>query len=59
MKDTKLRENLELQFRAEFFNVFNHANFQNPEGDISSPNFGQILSSGPGRIGQLALKLKF
>ncbi|HEX4486066.1 MAG TPA: TonB-dependent receptor, partial [Terriglobales bacterium] len=59
LKDTKLRENVELQFRAEFFNVFNHADFQNPVGDISSPNFGRVLASGPGRIGQLALKLKF
>jgi hypothetical protein len=59
LKDTKIKENLELQFRAEFFNVFNHANFDNPVGDISSPNFGQVLSSGPGRIGQLALKLRF
>jgi hypothetical protein len=58
-KDTQLKERVQLQFRAEFFNVFNHANFQNPVGDISSPNFGQILSASPGRIGQLALKLKF
>jgi hypothetical protein len=29
-KDTQIRENLHLQFRAEFFNVFNHSNFNAP-----------------------------
>jgi hypothetical protein len=58
-KDTQIKERLQLQFRAEFFNVFNHVDFQNPIGDISSPNFGRVLTAGPGRIGQLALKLKF
>jgi len=30
---------------AQFFNVFNHPNFQQPVGDASSPNFGQILAT--------------
>src|SRR6185312_12227142 len=34
-KDTKLNERLNMQFRADIFNLFNHANFSNP----TLPNF--------------------
>ncbi len=30
LKDTKIRESLSLQFRAEFFNIFNHTNLGLP-----------------------------
>ncbi len=58
-KDIPIREAKRLQFRAEFFNVFNHANFRLPDNDISSPNFGQIQNALPGREVQLALKFLF
>jgi hypothetical protein len=29
---------------AQFFNFFNHPNFDQPVGDISNPNFGTIIS---------------
>ena len=48
-----------LQFRAEAFNVANHANFGLPVGDLNSANFGRILSAGPPRLLQFALKLMF
>jgi hypothetical protein len=34
-------EKMGLRFRAEFFNIFNHPNFGNPNNDLTSPLFGQ------------------
>ena len=49
-----------LQFRAEFFNTLNHANFGVPGVNISSGGFGQITqTSTEARIIQLALKYRF
>lgn len=59
LKTVSLRERLRLQFRAEAFNVANHANFHLPENDIASPNFGQILSAAPPRVLQFGIKLLF
>ncbi len=55
----QVKENVRLQFRAECFNIANHANFHLPENDISSPDFGQILEAAPPRLLQLALKVLF
>jgi hypothetical protein len=60
LKDTKLTETVDLQFRAEFFNVFNHTQFQNANGNISSSaSFGFVQGAADPRIGQLSLKLNF
>jgi hypothetical protein len=59
MKNIPVHEAMNLQFRAEFFNIFNNVNFELPNNDISSPNFGQIQTAQPGRVVQLALKLLF
>jgi hypothetical protein len=54
------REGMNLQFRAESFNVFNHTNFGAPNGQITSPAFGLIQSTTiPGRQIQFGLKLVF
>jgi len=58
-KNIPIHETKSLQFRAEFFNIFNHANFRLPDNDISSPTFGEISESLPGRQVQLALKFYF
>jgi hypothetical protein len=54
-------ERVQLNFRAEFFNVLNHTEFQSPNSTtpITSPLVGQIISTYDPRIGQLALKLVF
>jgi len=59
MKTTKLREGLDLQFRAEAFNLFNHPNFDLPDNFVGSPTFGQILSAQSPRHIQFGLKLLF
>jgi hypothetical protein len=64
LKDMKLREGKSLEFRAEFFNVFNHAQFEgafSTDGNFSDgPGaFGMVTSAADPRIGQLALKLRF
>jgi hypothetical protein len=53
------REAQKLQFRAEFFNVFNHANFNNPNSSVSSSSFGRITGAADPRIVQFSLKFVF
>ena len=59
-KDTTIREHLQLQIRAEFFNAFNHAQFANPNGLLAGSTFGLItkVQADP-RIGQVAAKFIF
>jgi hypothetical protein len=58
-KNFRFAESKQFQFRAEFFNLFNHANFGLPVNDLNSPNFGQIQTAQPGRLVQFALKFLF
>lgn len=68
LKTTKLTETMQLQFRAEFFDVFNHANFGQPGrvAQVGSTVFGRISNtrfppgdSGSSRQVQFAVKLLF
>jgi hypothetical protein len=60
LKDTKLTERMNLEFRAEFFNLFNHAQFGAVNGNFSAGRgFGFATSAAPPRIGQLSFKLIF
>jgi len=73
-KTTAISEQVKLEFRAEFFNIFNHVNFLNPNStnagngsyssgasgtNINSGLFGQITSTYDPRIIQLAMRLTF
>jgi hypothetical protein len=48
-----------LHFRAEFFNVLNHANFNNPNATVNASTFGRILSAADPRIIQFGLKFVY
>jgi len=58
-KTTRITERMSAEFRAEFFNVFNHAQFGNPSGNLASGSFGKVTGAREPRIGQLALKFYF
>jgi len=61
-KTVRFTESRSLEIRAEGFNIFNHAQFYGPaavNGNISSPNFGQIVSAASPRLAQLAAKFCF
>jgi len=45
VKDTKITETLNFQFRAEMFNIFNHPTFATPIGVIGNPNFGKSIAT--------------
>jgi len=59
MKNTALSERVNLQFRAEAFNLFNHPNFNLPDNFLGSPTFGRITSARDPRHIQFGLKLLF
>jgi hypothetical protein len=66
LKETKLGETRNLEFRAEFFNIFNHPAFAQPDTTFGTPGFGEIfntlgrtLGAGTSRQIQFALKFSF
>lgn len=58
-KNFSVTEEFRLQFRMEFFNIFNNVNFNDPNNIVNSAGFGGIRSAAPPRIGQVALKIFF
>jgi len=59
LKNTRFNERVNLQFRAEAFNLFNHPNFNLPDNFLGSPTFGRITSARDPRHIQFGLKLLF
>jgi hypothetical protein len=70
MKETPIKEGLHMQFRSEFFNLFNHANFGLPNANVfvqapqgggnPNPTFGKITTTTTSsRQIQFAVKLQF
>ena len=61
LKSTRITERTNLQFRAEFFNAFNHPNFRLPASNVSSAQKGRITAviDDNQRIIQFGLKLLF
>jgi hypothetical protein len=60
-KDTKLTERMQLNFRIEMFNVFNHPNFLS-SATVGNPNsglFGQVTNTAAARVGQISGKFIF
>lgn len=58
-KNTVIAERVNLQFRAEFFNLLNHPMWNSPGTTVDTPTFGRVLNKTGNRTGQLGLKLIF
>ncbi len=59
LKRTRITERANVEFRAEFFNLFNTVNFFSGSLAFDAVRFGQITGTYGSRIGQLALRINF
>lgn len=58
-KGFTVTEDVRIEFRTEFFNLFNHPNFDPPGTTFGTPTFGVVSSAGDSRQIQFGLKLLF
>jgi Carboxypeptidase regulatory-like domain/TonB dependent receptor-like, beta-barrel len=58
-KRFRITESTSISFLANFFNLFNHTNFTNPDNNISDGAFGQSRGTLSPRVTQLALRFDF
>jgi hypothetical protein len=58
-KRTPINERFNTEFRAEFYNTWNHTEFSNIDGNFSDSSFGQVLKTRDPRVMQFALKILF
>ena len=60
LKRTNITESKYLEFRTDFFNIFNHTQFNTPDGNTSDgSDFGRIKRARDPRLVQFALKFFF
>jgi len=58
-KTFTLTERTHLEFRSDFFDIFNHPNFNTPNRYFGTATFGQITSAQLPRLIQFGLHLSF
>jgi Carboxypeptidase regulatory-like domain/TonB dependent receptor/TonB-dependent Receptor Plug Domain len=58
-KNFSLQADTKLQVRADVFNVLNRKNYNNPQTNMNSADFGRITGAGRPRVIQLAARLTF
>ena len=58
-KNTPITEKIKSEFRAEFYNAWNHTQFENPDGNFTNSTFGQVLKARDPRVMQFAIKFLF
>lgn len=61
MKETQFGERLQMEFRGDIFNIWNHAQFYSVDGDVSDAGstFGQVQHVHDPRLVQFSLKFRF
>lgn len=55
----RFSERFRLQYKAEFFNIMNHANWNAPSSGLTSSTYGQVTTFGSPRLIQMSLKMTF
>jgi hypothetical protein len=58
-KKTKISDRWDTEFRTEFYNLWNHTQFNNPDGNFSDVTFGEITKAKDPRVLQFGLKILF
>jgi hypothetical protein len=59
-KQTPINDRWKTEFRAEFYNAWNHTQLANPDGNFSDLSFGEVLKTREDpRVIQFGLKLLF
>jgi hypothetical protein len=58
-KRIPIKESMAIDIRGEYFNIFNHTQFNNPNGNFSSSLFGVVTSARSPRIGQVSARFSW